>query len=157
MHLKTMMLCLSTIFLCAYSQAHATEFDQYLQQQQLIDEKFKIKNLQGLNEILMIMSLEDSRTLPLQIDQNIVIEKLHLQADRTELEGQIITPDFQQFEQQFGQKEVQKILHNKLLNHCDIFFEHGYQRKNRYTVTVKLDSPSQSYLFTVPQRDCKIK
>ena len=66
------------------SQVNASEFDQYLQQQQIIDSKFKIKKKAELNEMLAVLSAEDSKTLPLQIDHNTIIERLKLTANKTE-------------------------------------------------------------------------
>ena len=98
--------------------ALATEFDQYLQQQQILDQNFKIKDSTQLNALLNVLSAEDSRTLPLQIDQNTVIEQLKLKSDMTELKGLIVTPDFAQFERDLGRKEVHEFIQRNLSQTC---------------------------------------
>ena len=67
-----------------------------------------------MNEILTVLTAEDSRTLPIEIDNNTIIEQFNLYADRTELKGLIITPDFAQFEQDLGTKAVQKVIKRML-------------------------------------------
>ena len=74
-----------------------------------------------LNELLTVLSAEDSKTLPLQIDHNTIIEQLQLTANKTTLKGMITTPDFSQFEKDLGRKEVLKVIRNNLLNNCQIF------------------------------------
>ena len=134
----------------------ATEFDQYLQQKQIIDQKFKIKKAKQLNELLNVLSAEDSRTLPLQIDQNTVIEKLQLSSNKTELQGLIITPDFEQFERDLGRSEVQDLIKKNLSQNCELFFEHEYQRANPYRVVLNLSSASQKYAVEIQQKDCAL-
>ena len=68
-----------------------------------------------------MLSAEDSKTLPLQIDHNTIIEQLQLTANKTTLKGMITTPDFSQFEKDLGRKEVLKVIRNNLLNNCQIF------------------------------------
>src|SRR5690606_22642457 len=138
-------------------QANASEFDQYLQEKAIIDGKFKIQKKTELNELLAVLSAEDSRTLPLQIDQNTIIEQLHLSANKTTLKGMIITPDFSQFEQDLGRREVTKVIRNNLLKNCDIFFEHRYQIANPYKVELSLSSQTQTYKTDISQKDCKLK
>ena len=131
MHFKKTGLCLATILSSAF-------FSGFFKPQNLmttyspnkiIDQNFKIKQPETLNEILTVLTAEDSRTLPIEIDNNTIIEQFNLYADRTELKGLIITPDFAQFEQDLGAKEVQKWLKECCAN-CNIFFEHQYQRHN---------------------------
>ena len=140
-----------------FSQVHASEFDQYLQGKGILDSKFKIEKKAELNELLAVLSAEDSRTLPLQIDQNTIIEQLHLTANKTTLKGMITTPDFSQFEQDLGRKEVLKVIRNNLLNNCEIFFEHRYQMVNPYKVELSLSSPTRTYNVDLSQRDCNVK
>ncbi len=137
------------------SQTYASEFDQYLQEKQIIDSKYKIKKKNELNELLSVLSAEDSKTLPLQIDQNTVIEQLQLSANKTRLKGLIITPDFAQFEQDLGRKEVVKLIRKNLLNNCEIFFEHRYQIENPYKVELVLSSAKNTYEVAISQKDCK--
>ena len=136
---------------------HASEFDQYLQEKNIIDSKFKIQKKAELNELLAVLSAEDSRTLPLQIDQNTIIEQLQLSANKTTLKGLITTPDFSQFEKDLGRKEVMKMIRNNLLNNCEIFFEHRYQIENPYKVELSLSSQTQTYKTDISQKDCKLK
>ena len=121
MKLKTIILACSVLGITSTALA-ASEFDQYLQQEKILDSKFKITNKKALNELLTLLSAEDSKTLPLQIDQNTIIEQLELTAQHTKLNGAIVTPDFAQFEQQLGRKEVTKVISENLLNNCAIFF-----------------------------------
>ena len=81
MSFKKIVLCLSTFFLIHTAQAKGTELDQYFVKNQIIDSSYKIKDSKKLNEILTVMSDEDSRTMPYQADQNTVIEQLRLYAD----------------------------------------------------------------------------
>lgn len=106
MQKKYWALALLTGFSSVALPVHASEFDQYLQEKNIIDSKFKIQKKAELNELLAVRSAEDSRTLPLQIDQNTIIEQLQLSANKTTLKGMIITPDFSQFEKDLGRKEV---------------------------------------------------
>lgn len=149
---------MSVIFLSMYcaSASFATEFDQYLQTEQLIDAKFKIKNNKQLNDLLKVLTAEDSRTLPLQIDQDTVIEQLKLSSNKTELTGLIITPDFAQFEQSLGRDEVKKILQRNLIKSCGIFFEHQYQRANPYSIHLNLSSTTTQYQVELKQKDCAL-
>ena len=154
MKLKTIILACS-VFGLANTSFAASEFDQYLQQQKILDSKFKITNKAALNELLTLLSAEDSKTLPLQIDQNTIIEQLELTASATKLTGAIITPDFAQFEEQLGEKEVTKVIRENLLNNCEIFFEHEYQRRNPYRIDLNLNSTTTSYQLRINQKDCK--
>ncbi|WP_298144702.1 hypothetical protein [uncultured Acinetobacter sp.] len=136
--------------------ALATEFDQYLQQQDILDQNFKIKDSTQLNALLNVLSAEDSRTLPLQIDQNTIIEQLKLKSDMTELKGLIVTPDFAQFERDLGRKEVHEFIQRNLSQNCDIFFEHEYQRVNPYRVVLNLSSQQQQYRVELQRADCAL-
>ncbi len=60
----------------------------------LLTANLKFQKKAELNELLAVLSAEDSRTLPLQIDQNTIIEQLQLSANKTTLKGMIITPRF---------------------------------------------------------------
>lgn len=133
---------------------HASEFDQYLQEKKIIDQEFKIIDKETLNEVLSVLSAEDSKTLPIQIDQNTIIEQFNLSADQTILKGLITTPDFEQFEAELGHKEVLNVIRNHLLNNCPIFFEHEYQRRNPYLIQLQLSSTTESYQLNIKQKDC---
>ncbi|WP_180077435.1 MULTISPECIES: hypothetical protein [unclassified Acinetobacter] len=157
MQKKYWALALLVGFSSATFSVHASEFDQYLQEKNIIDSKFKIQKKAELNELLAVLSAEDSRTLPLQIDQNTIIEQLQLSANKTTLKGLITTPDFSQFEKDLGRKEVMKMIRNNLLNNCEIFFEHRYQIENPYKVELSLSSQTQTYKTDISQKDCKLK
>ena len=75
MHFKKTGLCLATILSSTFFQIQASEFDDYLQSKQIIDQNFKIKQPKTLNEILTVLTAEDSRTLPIEIDNNTIIEQ----------------------------------------------------------------------------------
>lgn len=135
--------------------SHANELDQYLQQKQIIDAEYKIKNTTGLNEILNIISVEDSRTLPYQVDQNTIIEQMQLFADRVEVKGLINSPDFEQFAQDVGHSEVKKIMKKNLLQNCEMIFEHQFQRVNPYRIELQLSSAQQQYQLQLKNSECK--
>lgn len=132
----------------------ATEFDQYLQKEKILDDRFKIIDAKKMNDLLTVLSAEDSRTLPLQIDQNTIIEKLQLSADKTQLEGLISTPDFAQFEQDLGKKDVHNMIRRNLIQNCEILFEHQYQRVNPYRVHFNLSSKHHQYKLELSAKDC---
>lgn len=135
--------------------SRASELDQYLQQKQIIDAEYKIKNTTGLNEILNIISVEDSRTLPYQVDQNTIIEQMQLFADRVEVKGLINSPDFEQFAQDVGHSEVKKIMKKNLLQNCEMIFEHQFQRVNPYRIELQLSSAQQQYQLQLKNSECK--
>lgn len=135
--------------------SHASELDQYLQQKQIIDAEYKIKNTTGLNEILNIISVEDSRTLPYQVDQNTIIEQMQLFADRVEVKGLISSPDFEQFAQDVGHSEVKKIMKKNLLQNCEMIFEHQFQRVNPYRIELQLSSAQQQYQLLLKNSECQ--
>ena len=76
MSLKKIVLYLSTFILINTAQAKGTELDQYFVKNKIIDSSYKIQDSKKLNELLNVMSDEDSRTMPYQADQNTVIEQL---------------------------------------------------------------------------------
>lgn len=154
MPLKKIFICLSTFFMLHTAQAKATELDQYLVQKQILDNSFKIQNSKALNEILDVISDEDSRTLPFQIDQNMLMEKYKMSANKVEIEGIITTADFSQFAQDVGEKEVKKLIRKNILQSCNLLFENEFQRVNPYKVELKLSAESQSYDFKIKNSEC---
>ncbi len=66
MHFKKTGLCLATILSSTFFQVQASEFDDDLQSKQIIDQNFKIKQPETLNEILTVLTAEDS-TIPSQL------------------------------------------------------------------------------------------
>jgi len=115
MSLKKIVLYLSTFILINTAQAKGTELDQYFVKNKIIDSSYKIQDSKKLNEILNVMSDEDSRTMPYQADQNTVIEQLRLYADHIEVQGIITTPDFTQFAEDIGDKEVKHFITQNLI------------------------------------------
>jgi hypothetical protein len=147
-------LCLTAVLTAAFCQVHASEFDEYLQSKKIIDQNFKIQQPKALDELLSVLSAEDSKTLPLEIDNNTIIEQLNLSSKKTELKGMIITPDFSQFEDDLGSKEVHKLIKKNLLQNCSIFFEHEYQKNNAYVIELSLSSEKNTYQIELKQKDC---
>lgn len=155
MSLKTIVLYLSTFILINTAQAKGTELDQYFVKNKIIDSSYKIQDSKKLNEILNVMSDEDSRTMPYQADQNTVIEKLRLYADHIDIQGMITTPDFTQFAEDMGDKEVKQLITQNLINNCHLFFEHEFQRVNPYYVQVKLSAPHKTYDLKIKNSECQ--
>ncbi|MGE8558772.1 MULTISPECIES: hypothetical protein [unclassified Acinetobacter] len=136
------------------TQAKPTELDQYFVKKQILDSAYKIKDRKALNEILDVISDEDSRTLPFQIDQNMLMEKYQVNANEIKIEGIITTPDFAQFALDVGDKEVKKLMRKNILQSCSLLFENEFQRVNPYHVELKLSSESQSYDFKIKNKEC---
>ena len=155
MHYKIIFLSLSTLLLSHTVQAEPTELDQYFINQQILDQSYKIKNRKALNEILTVMSDEDSRVMPYQVDQNTVIEELRLYAYHMNIQGLITTPDFSQFAADMGDKTVKKLLKDNLIANCHLLFEHEFQRFNPYQVAVKLSSADKSYALKIENHECQ--
>ena len=76
MQLKTIILGVFTTTFTMFALAQPTDLDQYLLKKKIVDTNYTVKNSTALNEILDYISDEDSRTMPYQLDQNIVIEKM---------------------------------------------------------------------------------
>lgn len=152
---KTLWL-IASVGLCSF-QSQASEFDQYLQQKNIINESFKIEDKKQLNEMLAVLTAEDSKTLPIQIDHNLLIEQFKLTANKTKIKGSITTSDFTQFEQEMGEKEVKKLIQQNIQNNCAIFFEHHYQIKNAYVIEFELRSEAKTYQIELTQKDCGLK
>lgn len=155
MRLKKLFLGLICGCFSAHLLASPTEFDQYLIDKQIINHNFKIKNEPALNEILEVISAEDSRTLPIQIDQNMLIEQYQLSADHVDIRGIITTADFSQFEQEIGTKEVKQLIKKSTLQNCHLLFEHEFQRKNPYAVKLTLASEKEIYQLSIQNTECK--
>ncbi|ENV32736.1 hypothetical protein [Acinetobacter gerneri] len=154
MNLKAFSLFFLGLTCASFSSAAETELDQYLIKKQIIDSSYKIKNPAALKDVLFYLSDEDSRTLPLQIDQNTIIEKLRLYPDHIEIQGIITTPDFTQFENSIGENEVKKLLHRNVLENCKQIFEHEFQRKNPYYVAMNLSSEQHHYQIKLNSKEC---
>lgn len=76
MHFKKTGLCLATILSSTFFQVQASEFDDYLQSKQIIDQNFKIKQPETLNEILTVLTAEDSRTSQLKLITTLSLNNL---------------------------------------------------------------------------------
>lgn len=139
--------------MCAITQA--TELDDYLIQQKIISADYKIKNNKKLTEVLTYLSDEDSRTLPLQIDQNTLIEKLRLYPNYIEIEGIITSPDFKQFAQSLNTQDIKKLFTDNLIKNCDQLFEHQFQRLNPYEVRMKLSTNEKQYSVELKNSQCQ--
>ena len=155
MSLKKIVLSLSTFILINTAQAKGTELDQYFVKNKIIDSSYKIQDSKKLNEILNVMSDEDSRTMPYQADQNTVIEQLRLYADHIEVQGIITTPDCTQFAEDIGDKEVKLLIKQNLIQNCHLFFEHEFQRVNPYHVAIKLSSDNKNYHMKIKNNECQ--
>lgn len=157
MHLQNTLLGLITLCISAYTAAAPTELDHYLIQKQITDSKHVIKNADALNEILDVISDEDSRTMPYQIDQNTIIEDMRVFADHTDFTGLITSSDFTQFAADIGQKEVKKLIYQNMLQNCNQFFEHEFQKRNPYYVQLTLTSDKQTYISKLKNTECQFK
>ncbi|WP_180007807.1 MULTISPECIES: hypothetical protein [unclassified Acinetobacter] len=158
MRLRNICLLALGLSLSTFSFAgEPSELDQYLVKNQILDSNFKIKNKTGLNEILSAISDEDSRTLPFQVDQNMLMEKMEVSADKIEIEGIITTPDFTQFAESVGQQQVKQLIKKNSLQNCELLFEHQFQRVNPYVLEMDLSSPQQKYEIKIHNAECKFK
>ena len=158
MRLRNICLLALGLSLSTFSFAgEPSELDQYLVKNQILDSNFKIKNKTGLNEILAAISDEDSRTLPFQVDQNMLMEKMEVSADKIEIEGIITTPDFTQFAESVGQQQVKQLIKKNSLQNCELLFEHQFQRVNPYILEMDLSSPQQKYEIKIHNAECKFK
>ncbi|WP_180183457.1 hypothetical protein [Acinetobacter sp. YH01020] len=158
MRLRNICLLALGLSLSTFSFAgEPSELDQYLVKNQILDSNFKIKNKTALNEILAAISDEDSRTLPYQVDQNVLMEKMEVSADKIEIEGIITTPDFTQFAESVGQQQVKQLIKKNSLQNCELLFEHQFQRVNPYVLEMDLSSPQQKYEIKIHNAECKFK
>ena len=134
---------------------HATELDDFLIQKNLIDQNYKIKDQKNLDDVLIALSEEDSRVLPLQIDQNTLIEQMNLHHDHIDLQGIITSTDFNQFANNVGKEKIHELLIKGMLENCDLIFENQFQRQNPYYVKMKLVSDHKSYELKIKNNQCK--
>jgi len=157
MQLKKIILGVFTCSLTTLEIAQPTDLDQYLLKKKIVDQNYSIKNTTALNEILDYISDEDSRTMPYQLDQNIVIEKMRLYADHVEISGLITSPDFKQFAQDIGDRQVHEMMKKNLVHSCPKFFEHQFQRVNPYQVKIKLTAEQKNYDLSLKNSDCNFE
>lgn len=156
MQIKKYCLFLASIGLSSIVTAsQPTELDNYLVKKGILDSSFKIKNPTALNEILSAISEEDSRTLPFQVDQNMLMEKMQVSANKVDIEGIITTPDFAQFAESVGHQKVKQLIKNNSLQNCALLFEHQFQRVNPYILEMDLSSDKQIYEIKIQNTECK--
>ncbi len=155
MKLTTILLSSSLLIGSFFTTIQATELDDYLVQYKIVDANYKIKNNQRLKDVLSYLSDEDSRTLPLQIDQNTLIEKLRLHPNYIEIEGIITSPDFKQFSQDMSSQEIKKLFTDNLTKNCAHLFEHQFQRVNPYEVRMKLSTDDKQYSVELKNSSCQ--
>ena len=158
MHIQKSFLILVSLGLSTVTfAASPTELDQYLVKKGILDAAYQIKNKPALDEILSAISDEDSRTLPFQVDQNMLMEKMEMEADKIEIDGIITTPDFAQFEQSVGEHKVKQLIKHNSLQNCELLFEHQFQRVNPYKIEMDLSSGSNQYEIIIKNTECKFK
>lgn len=133
------------------TSSFASEVDEYLQQKNIIDAQYKIINKQYLKDVLSALNDEDSRILPIQVDQNTIIEKMQLHTDHIEIQGLITSEDFAQ---STGQEKTKQLLTEGLLDNCSSIFNHEFQRKNPYAANITLTSQKKSYQINLKNTQC---
>ncbi|CAM9234623.1 MULTISPECIES: hypothetical protein [Acinetobacter] len=155
MNFKIISSSITTLLLSLSIQSYATELDDYLIQNQLIEQNYKIKDSKNLDDVLNALSDEDSRVLPVQIDQNTVIEKIRLYHDHIDLEGIITSENFKQFSDSMGKEKTQQFLMQGMLENCGLIFENEFQRRNPYYVKMKLSSAEKVYELKLKNDQCQ--
>ena len=155
MNFKIISSSITTLLLSLSTQSYATELDDYLIKNQLIEQNYKIKDSKNLDDVLNALSDEDSRVLPVQIDQNTVIEKIRLYHDHIDLEGLITSENFKQFSDSMGQEKTQQFLMQGMQENCHLIFENEFQRHNPYYVKMKLSSAQKVYELKLKNDQCK--
>lgn len=155
MNFKIISLSITTFLLTQSIPSYATELDDYLIQNQLIEQNYKIKDSKNLDDVLNALSDEDSRVLPVQIDQNTVIEKIRLYHDHIDLEGIITSENFKQFSDSMGKEKTQQFLMQGMLENCGLIFENEFQRRNPYYVKMKLSSAQKVYELKLKNDQCQ--
>ncbi|WP_288454053.1 hypothetical protein [uncultured Acinetobacter sp.] len=155
MNFKIISSSITTLLLSLSIQSYATELDDYLIQNQIIEQNYKIKDSKNLDDVLNALSDEDSRVLPVQIDQNTVIEKIRLYHDHIDLEGLITSENFKQFADSMGKEKTQQFLMQGMLENCGLIFENEFQRRNPYYVKMKLSSAEKVYELKLKNDQCQ--
>ncbi|ENW01010.1 hypothetical protein KTJ16_02075 [Acinetobacter bereziniae] len=155
MNFKIISSSITTLLLSLSIPSYATELDDYLIQNQLIEQNYKIKDSKNLDDVLNALSDEDSRVLPVQIDQNTVIEKIRLYHDHIDLEGIITSENFKQFSDSMGKEKTQQFLMQGMLENCGLIFENEFQRRNPYYVKMKLSSAEKVYELKLKNDQCQ--
>lgn len=154
MRLLTRSMLLITALMSSTVFSQPSELDQYLQSKNILDTQYKIQDKKALNEILKSLTEEDSRVLPYQLDQNIILEKVELYANHVDIQGLISTPDFQQFVSSLGEKQFKAMMRRNLIQNCQQLFEHQFQQTNPYYLDLKLSSQHAQYRFKLKNTEC---
>ena len=126
MKFKIIPLFAMSMYMLISQSSYATELDDYLIQKNLIGQDYKIIDQQNLDDVLTALSEEDSRVLPVQVDQNTVIEKIHMYHDHVDLQGLITSKDFNQFSNSMGKEKTQQLLMKGMLENCHLLFENKF-------------------------------
>jgi hypothetical protein len=155
MKFKIIPLFAMSMYMLISQSSYATELDDYLIQKNLIGQGYKIIDQQNLDDVLTALSEEDSRVLPVQVDQNTVIEKIHMYHDHVDLQGLITSKDFNQFSNSMGKEKTQQLLMEGMLENCHLLFENEFQRQNPYYVKIKLMSEHKAYELKLKNEQCK--
>nr|WP_166782535.1 MULTISPECIES: hypothetical protein [Acinetobacter] len=155
MKFKIIPLFAMSMYMLISQSSYATELDDYLIQKNLIGQDYKIIDQQNLDDVLTALSEEDSRVLPVQVDQNTVIEKIHMYHDHVDLQGLITSKDFNQFSNSMGKEKTQQLLMEGMLENCHLLFENEFQRQNHYYVKIKLMSEQKAYELKLKNEQCK--
>ena len=155
--LTTISLCAAAILAHSTAYAKPSELDQYLVKQKILSADYKIKNAVALNEILDVISDEDSRTMPYQVDQNTVIEQSTTTDKQINIRGMIISPDFTQFVESTGYNNVKNMIKQNLIHNCDSMFEHQFQRVNPYVLNLQLSAEKTQFNVQLSNSECKFK
>ncbi|WP_234114898.1 hypothetical protein [Acinetobacter towneri] len=155
--LTTISLCAAAILAHSTAYAKPSELDQYLVQQKILSADYKIQNAVALNEILDVISDEDSRTMPYQVDQNTVIEQSTATDKQINIRGMIISPDFTQFVESTGYNNVKNMIKQNLIHNCESIFEHQFQRVNPYVLNLKLSAEKTQFNVHLANNECQFK
>src|SRR5574344_1143303 len=155
--LATITLCTTTLIASASLYAKASELDQYLVQQKILSADYKIQNIVALNEILDVISDEDSRTMPYQVDQNTLIEQSTATDKQINIRGMIISPDFTQFVESTGYNNVKNMIKQNLIHNCESIFEHQFQQVNPYVLNLKLSAEKTQFNVQLANSECQFK
>ena len=123
MKFKIIPLFVMSVYMLISQSSYATELDDYLIQKNLIGQDYKIIDQQNLDDVLTALSEDDSRVLPVQVDQNTVIEKIHMYHDHVDLQGLITSKDFNQFSNSMGKEKTQQLLMEGMLENCHLLLK----------------------------------
>lgn len=147
--------CVLPILCLLSSSIHATALDQYLIEKKLLNNDYTIAKTSELKELLAALSDEDSRILPLQIDQTTLIEQMRMYPDHLQLQGIITSADFTQFAASQSKEKIHQLLTDGMLENCKQIFENEFQRVNPYKAKLTLSSDKNIYHIQIINSQCK--